>query len=370
MNKSKSLFIFLFLLVIFIPVFFFNYKEDYSYREKRSLAAFPNFFINEKINSKIFKGIDNYIGDRIGAKNIFVSMNAELVYSLLKKSGNDSVVLGKDGWLFYIKREDGDNFSDFFKTNLFNEEEIAILTRQISARKEWCEQNGIKFVMLICPNKHNIYPEYYPIGRPEGETRTEALLRNLPREMRDYIIYPKDLLLSRKDGDPLYYENDTHWNSLGASYVFDLLFQKISSYFPDADFPQFEYTITRSGYDGDLPPMLGIGSNKFKGTSFIMEPASKWETFYSYTTNVINDDGTADITTKGTNDQLPKALILRDSFHVALEPFTSSLFSRAEYRWKIFNESDKEAVLETMPDVVIWEMVERNLYLVVNSEWN
>jgi hypothetical protein len=359
----------LFLLIILTPVVFFNYKEEYSYREKRPLAPFPGFFQNGKINTKIFRRFDEYMEDRIGLKSLLVGLNSRLVYEVLNKTKSDRVVLGKNDWLFYIFKADGDNLSDFLKTNLFTDTEISALIRQINDRKTWCEQNGIRFVFFISPNKHNIYPEYYPVRRPEGEHRTENFLKKTPREIKDHIVYPKEFLLSKKGDNLLYYENDTHWNKLGAYYSSSLLSGKITSYFPDRDFPNVEYTVTKPGgeFSGDLPPMLGLGSNKFRGTYFSVEPALGQKTFYTY---LKNDGGTNDIVTKGTDDQLPKALVFRDSFYVALEPFTSCLFSEAVYRWKLFDESDKEDILKNKPDIIIWEMVERNLHAAINSQWN
>ena len=63
--------------------------------------------------------------------------------------------------------------------------------------------------------------------------------------------------------------------------------------------------------------------------------------------------------TKGTDENLPRALIFRDSFFTALEPFASPLFSEAEYRWKNFSDEDKSSVLLYKPDIIIFECVER-----------
>ncbi|GHV31962.1 hypothetical protein AGMMS4952_21530 [Spirochaetia bacterium] len=57
------------------------------------------------------------------------------------------------------------------------------------------------------------------------------------------------------------------------------------------------------------------------------------------------------------------SLIMRDSYFVDLEPFTSSIFSYAEYVW---SQPEKRYIqyleqLPEKPDVFIWEIGERAL---------
>ena len=82
--------------------------------------------------------------------------------------------------------------------------------------------------------------------------------------------------------------------------------------------------------------------------------------------NYLKNEGTNGVHTKGTNENLPRALIFRDSFFYALEPFISPMFSEAEYKWKQFNESDKEYILKYKPDIIIFEAVERYAPNIVN----
>ena len=172
-------------------------------------------------------------------------------------------------------------------------------------------------------------------------------------------IFPRDYLISKKSeyDFPLYYETDTHWNFQGAHLVSILLQNAIESLFPNVAFPKIEYE-TKISYGinpTDIPPMLGLEPQN--NTQIQLTPVGRDNSdFYTY---IKNDDRNG-VHTKGTDKSLPRALIYRDSFFIALEPFVSPLFSEAEYIWKQFREEDKEYVLQYKPDIIIFEAVERS----------
>ncbi|MDR0539358.1 MAG: hypothetical protein LBG74_02480, partial [Spirochaetaceae bacterium] len=232
----------------------------------------------------------------------------------------------------------------------------------IEQRKTWCESNGIQFLILIAPNKHNIYPEYYPLERPAGITRTEQILAALPDNIKETVIYPLDDIISKKDAAfPLYFETDTHWNMAGAKCAFDVLFLRIQKLFSHIEFPRPEWML-EINYDteGDIPPMSGFASYG-KRTVPVLRPQAGWDAYYRYINENLNGHNDINgIITENTDAALPRAIIYRDSFFIALEPFTGTLFSRAEYIWRGFTPMEYEYILEQKPDIVIWEMVERS----------
>jgi len=363
MKALNFLFIFSFMLVITLPLLFTDTRSAYSALENRTLAAKPRL----ASGVSLFRQTDDYLNDRFGFKNYFVRVNNVINRSILHEAQNNRVLFGRNNWLFYVDKTDGDNLSDFQKTNLFDDESIALFAAQIERRAKWCEDNGIRFVFIIAPNKHNIYPEQYPMERPAGLTRTDGLLQYLPPALKDKVIFPRDALLARKqsDGTLLYYETDTHWNKLGAYYCFEMLFEKIKAYFPGTVFPAIEYRVTvgeRGG--GDLVPMLGL---KAYGTTteVDIEPVAGWSAYYSY---IKNDDKNG-VITENIDRNLPRAVIFRDSFFTALELFTSCVFSRAEYIWHHFTSNDKAHILADKPDIIIWEVVERNIASVLRDKW-
>ncbi|MDR1419493.1 MAG: hypothetical protein LBI86_03890 [Treponema sp.] len=100
-----------------------------------------------------------------------------------------------------------------------------------------------------------------------------------------------------------------------------------------------------------------------------IEPEDLWASYYSYK-KYEGEGGENGIITESINRNLPKTIVFRDSFFVALEPFISSLFSHTEYMWKSFEQDDTAYILENKPDIIIWEVVERFLGNIAESDWN
>lgn len=370
MNKTiiNLVFILLFFSILLSGLVFIDSKNEISAIEKRTLTAFPQLLVNSSLNTQYFTDVDKYLNDRFGFKSILVNLDNNIKYKLLNKIGNDNALVGTNKWLYYINKNDGDNFSDFLKLNLVDQNTAQQFAEEIKNRADWCNQNGIKFIFLIAPNKHNVYPEYYPVTRPEGFTRTDLFAKAMDDLNVDYI-FPRDFLIGQKYNYnlPLYYETDTHWNQISAHLTFNIMIKKISELLKvEFIIPELIYTSTISVGGGDITPMLGL--KEFgKITTINYKPKnSEWSNFYSY----IKNDGRTEIITHSVNINLPKALVFRDSFFTALQPFTSLIFSEAEYRWKAFSAEDKEGILNNKPDIIIWEVVERYTGNIVNLKFN
>ena len=330
----------------------FNRQGNVLSTEKRSIAPIPKHITD-------FKDWDTCFNDRFGYREQLINIANFIDYDILHKTTKNSKAFkGKDGWFFYINAADGNNQGDYSKTNLLNEDELAKFKAEIQENAKWCSDNGIKCLFVICPNKHNVYPEYHILDRPEGITRTEQLL-SVFNESGIKCIYPLDYLLEKKKTDtiPLYYETDTHWNDLGAYYAFEVIKEEVVKMFPNKDFPNIEYkrNVTYSETAGDIPPMLNI--KEAKSTRISLSPIKgSFKDYYVYTKNEERDG----VISEGKNKNLPKVVIFRDSFFTAMTKYLSTLFSNAEYNWRRITDDDKKSILANKPDLIIFESVERN----------
>jgi hypothetical protein len=366
MKKLDLLFMGCFLMIISFPLIFMDHKSTIAKKENRILAVLPNLINDGKFEIEtIPRSLDNYVNDRFGFRNNIVLLANNL--NRILKTVNGNVVVGKSNWLFYSNNIDGNNILDFFNLNLFSDVELTRFIETIRKRFEWCDSNDIKFIFLIAPNKHNVYPEYYPFVRPKGITRMDQVMNTLPDDIKDIVIYPLNYILKNKTNKiPLYFETDTHWNMTGAYCAFDILFNRFKQILPGANFQEIQF-VTDISFDssGDIVPMLGL-TKYGKRTIPNMRPVAGWEAYYQY----IKNEGINGVITKNNNQSLPNAIIFRDSFFSALEPFVSTQFSSVEYNWRWFSESDKNYILENKPDIIIWEVVERSISGISYSEFN
>jgi hypothetical protein len=182
----------------------------------------------------------------------------------------------------------------------------------------------------------------------------------LPDALKDKVLFPRDYLVSKKNmySVPFYIATDTHWNGLGAFHTFELILQKTQVYFPQTVFPEFiwEERVDKTIGKGDLVVYATLNQWGID-TNVTITPEGGWDLYYTYEKYEVNVGGNN--ITNHIRQDLPKALIFHDSFFMAIQPFTSGLFSNADYRWKIFEDSDKAYALENKPDILIWEIVER-----------
>ncbi|MCR5046956.1 MAG: hypothetical protein K6A42_10295 [Treponema sp.] len=342
------------MVLLFIPLLFFNAKEKIDISENRTLSAKPLLIKDGRFNGKFFADFDSYFKDRFGGRDVLIKV-VNAVNSVDRRR-TEMALEGNDGWLYFL----GDNnVEDFFKTNLLSDKEIKNIKNEINEITNWCEQNGIQCLFVICPNKHSIYPEHYPYPRPVGKTRADQMCQ-IFSDLEAPFVFSRDYLISQKEKNPypLYYETDTHWNPLGAYYSFEQIFEKIQNFFPNVDFPKIEYkaNFSYSKASGDLLSMLGI--KRVKSSQIAMVPVNAVDSDY-YDLRQISDEPGAALIATGKNKSLPTAMVFRDSFCIFLTQFLSPLFSRTEYYWRWFTEEDKALVLQNKPDLIIFESVER-----------
>ncbi|GHV89368.1 hypothetical protein AGMMS50267_17280 [Spirochaetia bacterium] len=377
-------FVFIFFAGIAIPLILLDKKTSLSMLERRMLASVPSkVFIGGKLDSKrletLPREIDAYITDRFAGRSRLISFMNKVNFFVLHKSHDKKILVGKDKWLFYIDNSLGDEFANFKKTNIFNEAQVQTFLKSITLINRVCEQNNIKFIFLIVPTTSSVYPEKYPFPRPEGMALVDQLLAAMPPEIREKTIFPLEYLVSKrsKHTQPLYYNNGLHWNKLGVYYTYELLYKKLKADFPNL--PEISFKFTPYIDPGeDNYTMLWWGMKQFGDFLELMdvEPVDGWLNHYSYVklesvqenefntvTGNASKKGKYGIVTANRDRTLPRALVMRDSYFVDLEPFTSSLFSSAEYVW---TQPEKRTIryIEQMPrkpDVFIWEIAERGL---------
>lgn len=357
---------------LIMPLILFNHKDGILEKENRALPSFPSFVCEGKINYKFFNELDSYISDRFGLRSLLIALNSKVSAKNIT-SIDGSVLKGKDDFLFYIKGSDGDNLSDFYRRNTLSPEQMQEGLTNILAMKDWCEVQGIKFLLVVCPNKHNIYPENYPFT-PNSSPSRASLFTSKLKECGVECVFSYEAIIKEKANYsfPLYYKTDTHWTPCGAYQYLPFIKNALNSFFPKTSFPNISYSFSAKYAisDNDLFRML-VSKESFN--DYIVKAAptdSSFNNSYEYLKdsdkNSIDDHN---FTTTSPTPFLPRAVIFRDSFCTALVQFLSPLFSYAHYIWRPFTEDEKEIVLKDGANIVIFQMVERNLWNNINRHF-
>lgn len=343
------IFVVLFLAVCIIPLIFSNKKAGMiSTVENRALAEFPKVFNDDgTINPELKTGFNSWLNDNIGFRDTLMSLNTKIQYTLFDKINSSDVISGKNGWLFY-QGEGGISINDFQAKTLYTEKQLKKILKNVTELQEWCDDNGMEFVLMLMPNKEHIYREYMPDGIEEvHEEKNIDLVVDYIRENSDIkVVYPKEELLKAKEKYDVYYKYDTHWNDLGAYEGYKALMGSLN-----ITPVSFENIETREYDSGDLANMAMLsGLTKAYTESFIT---------YDDEVETLYEDNKGNNTyrkLKYANGQ-GKIFFMGDSFSDAMRPMISRTFEYSDFvhrDTKIYDE-----VLREKPDIFVYEMVER-----------
>ena len=322
--------------------------------EKRDLAPFPTLHATWASLRDFPDGFTSYFEDNFAFRTRLVRWQAAIRLNDLHVSPSPAVVAGRDGWLFYA--DDG-ALQDYVDEKPFTHEELEAWRTTLQHTQDWLQARGIKYVFVMAPDKHVIYPEMFPasVRRLHDESRMDELIAYLRANSTVNVLDLRPALLQAREHERLYHRTDTHWNDRGAFVGY----QQIAARLGLDAMPRQAFVARDVATHGrDLAGMLGLTdvmreddlrlAPRAGRRARLVEPAHPNE-FYE----------DARIVTEQDNARLPRAVIFRDSFASALVPFLSEHFSRAVYLWQ--NNFDPMVVEEEHPNVVIQEWVGRHL---------
>lgn len=350
LNASAYVFLTVILLcfvVNFIP------REDDDNSENRRKAAFPT-----EISQKFPNQFDAYYEDHFPFRSFLIKK----FYTVRKSiKDNPKVIIGKNDWIFlnsspfntYAKTDN--SLGDFTGKTLLSDEEAAEYEKKIKAQKDYFDEKGIRFLIMIPPNKMSVYSEYAPKAyrklRAERSRyeQTEEAIRNAGVP----FINLKKLFEKEKGEYPLYYRTDTHWNDLGAYTAFTHLMNVLHK-----DVPEIERIETRESECGDNYRMSGL-SDACADTHY-----TPVLSFKNGPGNCVSERDSGYIVC--TNEEAPykeHILVGRDSFAERLIPYFAWMFKKTTFVWsgKLSSEEMFAVINRETPDIVLYTFAERNL---------
>lgn len=335
----KIAYVTLFLLLLGgIGVFSFVKKDNRPAKEKEVAFAPADY-------ESWSQDFEDYFSANFGFRKRFISWNNQIKYSIFKQSGEKSVILGNDGWLFYESA-----LHDYIGENVLSDEKIDAIAKSIKAMQDQVEAEGKKFLFTVAPNKMEIYGEdmpYYLISDKDAGNY-EKLMIALSKYSVNYVDL-KTVFLDKKeiDGKRIYHKLDSHWNNLGASLAYMNIMDKAGLSY--TDYSNMSYK-EKQNFDGDLYEML-FPDGKDKDLQYYYDIADDFE----FTSRFMGVDDLL-ITTHNDNGK-GSVLLFRDSFGNALFSFFSRDFNEATISRAI--PYDITSIDDV--DVVIVEIVERNI---------
>ena len=349
-NILKIVYVMIFFIMCLIPIVCIPFtKEDTSNSENRPLSKMPNLKNDDgSINTSVGVEFETYLSEHFAFRNQLVQLNNQMYYMMLKQSAEDDVIVGKNGWLYYSKTLD-----DYLSRDVLSDLEINNIVTTLELQQEYVQNYGGKFLFTIVPNKNTLYGDYMPYNynNSENPNNLDKLTLALNNSQVSFCNM-KDIL--SQDSSILYHKTDTHWNNHGALVGYNALLDSLNIIHDD--FSTVPYTAEKS-WDGDLSKMLFPISWK-KDIQIL------YDIDYNYQyTSVLTKADFDDVTITTSNDLGTGSLLMfRDSFGRALIPFMAEHFKDTT-----FSRANPTALLDASQDVVIFEIVERNIDTILSS---
>ncbi|MBR1606061.1 MAG: hypothetical protein IJ660_08180 [Alphaproteobacteria bacterium] len=362
-QSIKRLYISLPLIVLLIALYYpFCANLFFSNTElldNRALKTKP-----QKLTSRFSQEYTDYYNDTFAGREKLIVKYIKLRQKLKIDTGQ--YFYGQNGWMFYdsIKVNNGNTLLDYYGSVFFDNDELTKMKQGLEAEKTFFEGYGGKYMIVVVPNKENMYTEYMPERmqkiRQSEVSRSDAGIIWLQQNSQLNVLNLKPFLLAEKENFkyPLYYQKDTHWNAIGA-YIG---YQKIAE------------ELKKTGIHADLQPLTsemispsGLVGQDMHPTDKDMSYAIDYQSQKTYRkTDVIPNKV---IIYENDNPVHKETLLIAgDSFAGGMLPYFAKVYRRVvNVPAGVKDLGFYEDVLKKYkPDITIHELVERYFCRLVN----
>lgn len=352
-----------FLLVIWLPLIgkITSLGQTKVTTENKTFAKKPVFVFSSDGIKSYFPAYDDYYSQSFGFRAYFVHWYSLLLATKLHVSPCPKVILGKDNWLFYNGEQNENIIDNYYRgINLFTDEELAKMTKELQRRQAFANKRGAKFLFVIAPDKHSIYPEYLPsyVNKISQKTRVDQLVEYV-RSHSDVAIISlrEEVLNGKKQGRKLYFSNDTHWNDLGAYYGYLGIMSYLKKWFGIYPLSLRNYQLKEEVcVNSDLSSMLNL-PEYYQDKDYYLQRESfchREPLNFAATPGVSASWQPFAMNCSGKRLRL---VMIHDSFTQSLVPLLAPHFKRAAFIWR--SSFEPKIINSEKPDLVIQEMVER-----------
>ncbi len=360
-NRWNPLVVLLFLAIIATPGLGLALGADraaLSESEMRELAKFPAWSWQRSEIVKWPAAFQQYFEDHFAFRNQLLHWQSTLLWRVLRTSSSDTVIAGTHDWLFYA--DDG-GIGDYVSAFPFTTPELEAWRLTLERTRDWLKTQGIRYLVVIAPDKHMIYPEFMPasLHRMRPDYRADQLLAYMREKSTVEILDLRPALIAAKPADLLYHRYDTHWNDRGGLVGYQQIAGRLHAWWPSLQpMQRADFDESPSVPSGDKTTMLGLtDEGKLSMPGLVPRGGWTYRVVEPTRPDPYGEDGR--VATEIGNKALPRAVMFRDSFAGRLMPYLSEHFSRIVYLWE--NDFDPEVVRQERPQVVIQEYVARHL---------
>lgn len=342
MKRIAFLFSVLFLLLCAVPLAAMLILGPAEPAANQVLAAAPDLTNQDgSLNGDYLSDLSRYVDQRFGFRQELITLQARMTAAVFRESATDSVILGREGWLFY-----SDTLADYQGTAPLSDRAVWAAAHVLALMQECAGEAGARFLFVMAPNKNTLYPQYMPPRCAASETRSNWA--RLKEQLDAQGVAYADLIpVLSAERDPVYYRTDSHWTPYGSALAHDAILNALGAEAALAD-----EAFTVGAHVGDLQEMLYPADPAAENG-----PVLARERQFTHLGGFRSPEDMTIRTESG--GALGSLLMFRDSFGNTLYADMAESFSRACFSRSMPVRMD--LLEQTAADTVVMELVERNL---------
>jgi len=245
-------------------------SPDSILKEGRYLALAPSAPGSAAEWSRLPKETDAYLRDHFGLRQLLIRAHKDITRPLLGL-GNDTVLIGRDGRMFYLGEETVRQSAGL----LVRDQRVAEAASMLARMNEELRARGIRFLVAPPPNGATIYQGDLPHwaqnrGKP---TEYDMLLASLAAKGVLAVDLRPAVRDARAQG-PVFYMHDTHWTFRGALAGYNAIVEADAH--PDWRIePSSALSAMKLRKGGDLARMFGVGDSVSEQAEDLTLPPGK-----------------------------------------------------------------------------------------------
>jgi alginate O-acetyltransferase complex protein AlgJ len=303
-----------------------------------------------------------FFNDHFPFRDLAIQSDAALRLNLAGNRWTDRVLIGTENWLFLRRTIQGTPVT--LPVAEYTPNELQQWVSVLQQRHDWLQSHGIRYALVIAPDKAAIYPDKRPqeFSGITPDTRQTQLFNRLASDgIIQFVDLRPALTTARTQFPELYYRTDTHWNAVGGWIATQSICRQLQLPFIFGPVDEGITGCENPIYRGDLLRLLGAPhySHEPRITHLPKRRFTWTRTALNEQPHILCPEYALPFATETPHTDRPRAVIFRDSFTLELQPFLSEAFSRAVYVWDY--KMDQERILQESPDLVIDIFVERQL---------
>jgi hypothetical protein len=202
--------------------------------EGRNAMTYPPWDLRLLSQNRYMKRFELAFSDSLGLRDILLRWHSWIALELLAVSPTPTVLVGKQGWLFYTEEASVETWRGL---NPLSTAQLAAWQHVIEVRRDHARLAGAEYFFVLGPNKESIYPDYLPAGyEPLGPSRLDQLAAWMQAHSDVQFVDLRPCLRAARAQDTpqhvLYYEEGTHWHGRGCMAAAQEILRRIGERIP------------------------------------------------------------------------------------------------------------------------------------------